>query len=227
MKRMLILTVLMSSLLMVSATAEVTGDIPVKWSQLPDMLNGYDVLSNNHTNTLAADDWRCGSLLPVTDVHWWGSYEFDDPVARPQGFNIFIWADLTGAIPSQPDGLLYSTYVPFTEANETFYGIQQRNDRRGFQYFAILDKPFEQEFGKIYWLGIQAVSSYYWGWKTSIDHWRDNAVEQVAGGWEKIIDPAGPTPQQTDLAFELSVIPEPGTFSLLAMGGMLLLRRRH
>jgi len=108
---MLILTVLMTALLMASAAADVTGDYPVKWSQLPDMLNGYDVLSNNHTHTLAADDWKCENPLPVTDVHWWGSYELDNASARPQGFNTTIWADLTGAIPSQPDGLLYATYV--------------------------------------------------------------------------------------------------------------------
>lgn len=57
------------------------------------------------------------------------------------------------------------------------------NDRKVWQYNFLMDEDeaFPQEQGQIYWLGVQAVVDTglpmpLWGWKTSLDHWNDDAV---------------------------------------------------
>jgi PEP-CTERM motif len=58
------------------------GD-PAKWAQLPDLSStGMDVYDARYplgfpsspTFKLLADDWRCTSVDPVTDIHIWGSW---------------------------------------------------------------------------------------------------------------------------------------------------------
>src|SRR3972149_8016431 len=92
---------------------------PVKiLSQEPDMLVGLDYSSEFKVPSLVADDWTCSnSLLPVTDIHWWGSYwktqqgyfYYSDhiPSAVNGGivsFTFKIWGDIPGPPFSQPDG---------------------------------------------------------------------------------------------------------------------------
>jgi hypothetical protein len=219
----------------------------VKWSQCPDFEFGYDILSNDHTVMLVADDFRSDGR-PVTDVHWWGSYERNQ-IITPLMFWIGFWSDKAGADPSQPDTLLKSYKIPFPETHEDFTDFQTRRqppsptdmDIMGFQYFVDLPEPFFEERGVTYWLSIQALSSPTWGWKTSFDdpHFRDDAVKaftlvpmDVGTMWpgpdsfEKQVDPI--TLHSKDMAFELTTIPEPSTILLLGSGlaGLAYWRRR-
>lgn len=80
---------------------------------------------------------------------------------------------------------------------------------------------------KVYWLGVDARTLYgqQFGWKTSRDHWNDDAVSEYVGStsWDELRYPqehpwAG---ESMDLAFV--IVPEPGTLVLLAMAGLGLL----
>jgi hypothetical protein len=82
--------------------------------------------------------------------------------------------------------------------------------------------PIIQEQGKIYWLDISVdlpgeSELGKLGWKTSLNHFEDDAVywDPITQGWIELLDPE--TQQSLDMAFVVSV-PEPGTFVLLGMG---------
>jgi hypothetical protein len=227
---------------------------PVKWSQLPEMgPYGYDFSSETSVPSMAADDFLCEDGSPVIDVHWWGSYwvpganwpyytsnNWPDPTAPTdtppgilQGFNIEFYADVPGGVDpdmpySHPGALLYEEFVPMAQVAEVFYGTIVHiggQEENVWQYNCDLPVPFYQQIGNIYWLKLQAVHSdltIQWGWHEADSLWNDNAVQMGFGRpgmWEILAD--------KDLAFELSVIPEPVTTLLLAGGLVALVRGRR
>jgi hypothetical protein len=251
-----------------SAVAEDTGD-PTKWSQLPDMgAYGYSFSSETVVPSVVADDFLCSSLLPVVDVHWWGSY-YDAGALRPypnsdnhtdptlvtgqapgilQGFVIEFWTDIPGGMDpsmpwSHPGTLLYGEFIPVSQVAEALYGTVTHvggMQENVWQYNCDLPRPFFQEpysepqdvdgdgvpDGTVYWLKIQAVHQdavIQWGWHEAETLWHDNAVQNWPPNpnlpvWNQIPD--------TDMAFELTVIPEPSMLLVLGMGVLALLRRR-
>jgi hypothetical protein len=258
MKRLVTLLVL-ALLIAVPAIAKASApDNPVKWSQPPEMVYpwGFDVESDQtmipgeipiFNNTVVADDWFCSDGLPVTDVHWWGSYLTDFNAV--DGFRISIHADIPAeatGLPSRPGRLLRSYTFAFGDVNQTFYDFDN-NDNVVYQYFVDLtDTPlgaFPQEEGTIYWLDIEAVKanqfSPYWGWHTAtlgpnLEHRLDDAV--IMFGY----DPAtGTYPEfgevafldgtiSLDMAFELTTVPEPSTIVIIAgaLAGFIGVARR-
>lgn len=227
--------------------ASLAGPIqdPVKYSQLPRMTaNSWDYSSEIKPGiqpplwSLMADDWKCPDGLPVTDIHWWGSYwippggytVYSDLLATAppggiQGFNITFYDDIPvdpskGIYYSRPGAVKKSLNISGT-ANETFYGTVNKGGgltEDVYQYFVKLDPQdyFHQEKDKIYWLSIQAVlptNVKQWGWHESIDHRYDYAVQQwgVESGW--YVACSG-----HDMAFELTTVPEPASFASLLMG---------
>lgn len=94
-------------------------------------------------------------------------------------------------------------------------------------------KPFVQQEGEIYWLGVHVApeqSGAEFGWKTSLDHWNDDATYYytIAGidppYWNELIDPVQGV--SLDMAFVITTIPEPSTVLLLMLGvGVLALQR--
>lgn len=210
--------------------------LDLKWSQTPDMTaNSTDIYDVNPT--VLADDWVCTNGLPITDIHWWGSYLlFDEDVAAPVN------------TPLHPDTFLFSQHldVPNDANNQLGYSYpgQQINSastllgQYAVSYFGSIDhgtyfehvyeytfnlsQPWTQTEGQIYWLDISAQYTdpniaTPWGWHTAEIPFNDAAViNGIDVGWI-------PYDGTTNLAFALSTaaVPEPGAMMLFAFGGIL------
>lgn len=139
-----------------------------------------------------ADDWQCTREGPVTDIHFWVSWQ-GDLVVPVDGFTVTIWSDN----PVGPNG--YS--IPGERLWERDFGpgdfvvrdlpdhIQDwfnpwtgeflPVDHMRWQQINIVDiwDPFYQEYGEIYWLEIDMWGAPNCGWKVSgSDQFRDDAV---------------------------------------------------
>lgn len=140
-------------------------------------------------------------------------------------------------------------------------------DDLAWQYNFFIDEPvaFQQERDKIYWLAVANIDpnndgvidvndvmaaqagANRFGWKTSRDHWNDDAVFIDIGNIFGLpVDAIGPPPgapnpgllwkdmrypaghpfagESIDLAFVIT--PEPATLALLTLGTLAVLRRR-
>ncbi len=248
--RIYALAIAVALLLSQVAIAEDTQQ-PVKWSQLPDMNLGLDWSTEVKVPSLVADDFLCEDGLPVTDIHWWGSYWIPNYPVPPDGsqhsdrlpngvpggierFLIQFWSDVPKD-PANPlsfshPGVAVSSVIEATSYNEVLYGTTSYGELV-YQYNVYLDPAqwFLQEQGTIYWISIQAVLQdplRQWGWHESKDHWNDAAVQDFkASGWVPIQNNL----YDNDMSFELTTIPEPS--SMLALfGGLAVLvgiRRRR
>lgn len=215
------------------------------YAQLPDP-NGWDVKAK-YTKVLA-DDWLCTETGPVEDVHFWGSW-YNEVVGDIRWYQISIHADIPdpdgpGPEFSRPGELLWLRifYPPEVQVRPWGTGQQgwydpynqfwvENNHINTWQYnINTIPDPFIQEKGKTYWLDVSVMCSYGdWGWKTSISpHWGDDAVwsAYIPGEytpWQEVRDPT--TGESLDMAFVIT--PEPGVVVILALGSLLLRRRRR
>ncbi len=100
----------------------------------------------------------------------------------------------------------------------------------------------------VYWLDVQATvpGAEVFGWKTSVNHYGDDAafadttLPLSMGGslygpapspvfWQDMHYPAGHpyAGQSIDQAFAITTVPEPASISLVALAGLMMLRRRR
>lgn len=178
----------------------------VKWAQ-PPVLNtdpqypacywGWDELSTYGDKQIVADDWPCTDDRPVTDIHWWGSYDGWDKELPPQGapdaFHIGIWTDVPEDVSnpfSHPGRMVWQTVVAREMLGERHAGCDYHPDMMMapdscFEYHLSLPENawFHQRPGedKVYWLSIAAQylgmqPEYAWGWKTRAHYFKDDAV---------------------------------------------------
>ena len=211
------------------------------YPQLPDHF-GWDV--NATFPKVLADDWLCTETGWVEDIHFWGSWreDWESPIAAiylsihanipegPGGWS--IPGDLLWAVTLEPD-MWVERY--WGEGDQGWYdpntGQWWEHDHFNiWQYNVFLpeDLWFWQEEETIYWLDISVIPSdpaTQWGWKTSQDHWNDDAVWSDFPGewWEELRDPI--TQESLDMAFVIT--PAPGVLSLLALAGCVGSRRRR
>ncbi|HET6428115.1 MAG TPA: GEVED domain-containing protein, partial [Phycisphaerae bacterium] len=149
----------------------------IKWGQDPD-----PQLSGRHTHDwddgtgpqwiTRADDWLCEGGL-VTDLHWFGNYETDASGLELRGsgvehFYLSIHEDLRGL----PGPEIWGMPVPMFLLTEAPTGLVNGEGSAIYSYDYILDRPFDQEQDKVYWLDITAYSwdpldPAMWRWQES------------------------------------------------------------
>ena len=212
-------------------------DHKMHFPQLPDP-DGWDVWAK------LADDWQCSQTGPVTDIHAWYSWQ-NDAVGAPAEVEVTIYSDdpnPTGGF-SRPDVILWERDFLIADVTsrldgtgdqgwfEPESGTYRESDHVNYYQLNIVDiiDAFEQQAGTIYWLGILLVDAQFEpvsaGWKTSLDHFNDDAAwyNFGLGEWQELIDPVSGA--SMDLAFVIT--PEPATMSLLGLGALLMLKRRR
>ncbi len=160
--------------------------------QLPDP-NGWDV---NATAPISlADDWQCTETGQLEDIHWWGSWRHDD-IGQLRGF----WITIHDNIPVGPNGWSvpgqivcppmyilegeYTTTLMDPSPQGWYDPVQGEiipgDHQQYFRYDYFLPEPCVQTVGQIYWLRISAdvvdPVNTHWGWKSTQDHWMDDAV---------------------------------------------------
>jgi uncharacterized repeat protein (TIGR01451 family) len=206
----------------VHATGELWPNHKMHYPQLPDP-SGWDVFAWM-PNGILADDFMCNETGPITDLHFWGSWYNDmmpNPEGNPLGFHISIHEDIPdpdgdGPLYSMPGTLLWERDVYFFNTTPMAPSLQgwyeppsyyeEYNHELYFQYDIFFEEPyFNQVEGTIYWVDIaphQDAPGYFWGWKTSLDHWNDDAVYSTIPGWGELRDPI--TNQSLDMAFVIT-----------------------
>jgi len=228
------------------ATPVGAGGDTVKYTQPPQEVGGFDFASQVNSDGygfVMLDDWICPDGKPITDIHWWGSYwttPAGGPVIYSDGlananpiegldFEIGIFSDIPADDPENPNGFSIPNLddllldVVFFDVSPT-YAFTETNvlgsaTEDVYSYSVDLPKAFDQTQGQVYWLGILALaddSCTQWGWHNSCTQTGDFAVQAslVDGDIGEFYIPCG----GVDMAFQLTTVPEPGSFLALGAG---------
>jgi hypothetical protein len=236
------------ALIAAPAWADWDPSLPAKWVQMPDPM-GWDV---DITTDWVYDDWQCWGSGPIRDIHFWMSWQGEN-IGQVQQVLVEIRSDVPAGqdLPySHPGPILWQSGFDPSQfvvrpagsgeqgwlAPSSTEPIWNRPDH--FQFFQVnipeIPDPFIQFTDEIYWLGLHIIPANaepgmpqpMAGWKTSIDHWNDDAAYYYGGMWRELVDPMSGL--SLDMAFVLTV-PEPATVMLILLGavGMLAISRRR
>ena len=207
-----------------------------KWCQGPDLSeNGLDVRASE--SVILADDFNCSKTTKITDITIWGSWNSDYlPYGSPNNvsFTLSIHSDIPASHSpsgySMPNEVLWYRNLMPSEVS-----IEKENINEGwydpYQYYYyfpgdhvcwkyVFHIPEANAFCQegepnnpvVYWLDVQAHPNdtmAQFGWKSSINHWNDDAVwtagcfEPYIGWWNELRYPPGHpySPNSIDLAF--------------------------
>ena len=230
-----IVYVLVSMVLITSTTLVIADWGPgdghkMHFPQLPDP-NGWDV---DFHDWWLGDDWLSNESGEVTDIHFWISFQGDVLMDLPY-VDVGIWSNNPGP-PSHPLDQLWTYQFmpddfiidgPWVGDQGWFWPNDVFNRPDHVEYWQInipdIEQPFIQQEGTMYWLVIRMPfdTDPYMppgvGWKTSLDHFEDNAVFGAPSSWEPIWDPI--TFEPIDFAFVINGS-SPDTFCCLNITGV-------
>ena len=245
MRKLLLLVAVVVIAFAAPANADWDPAQPYKWVQFPDLSDAGMDVNASEPYYLLADDFPCTTAGPITDIHIWGSWYQDVlPEGDPNSvvFTLSIHADIPESVSqtgySMPGELLWiRTFQPgsFTvqmwEDNlmEGWFEppdiYEPFGDTICWQYNFFIDEAdafYQQgtpDTPVVYWLDVQADpldADAWFGWKTSIDHWNDDAVwgygpEPYTEPWFELRYPPGHPyfPESIDLAFVITGEEEP------------------
>ncbi len=171
--------------------------------QLPDLDNGMNVLAVEPL--ILADDFLCTETGPITDIHLWGSW-LDD-----------IFPNNSGGVADPGEVAFHLSIHSDIPANAAMYSTP----------------------GELLWeMDFLPGSFRNRPWATSTERFFDPLNNVVIGfdthviQYNFLIDPADAFVQTAGEIYWLDVqafviTPEPATLSLLAMGGLAMLKRRR
>lgn len=152
---------------------------------------------------VVADDYRCIGSMPVTSVHWWGSYLGWDnyilPLQQPDSWLVGFWSNVSAGVVadfSYPETLLWQLHVSADRVKMEMVGRDEFPPNPDifpetcFQYYVDLKEDeifWQQDYLEMtqdntFWVSIVAVYSdtadimHPWGWKTRPWSWMDDAV---------------------------------------------------
>jgi len=186
------------------------------WPQLPDP-QGWDV--DVTWANIVADDWQCSATGLITDIHFWYSW-LQDIVGIIDNIDVGIYSNIPAEDNSDgysmPGKLLWERDFGPEDFSVCYWGRGMQgfmmggqfipNDHNGIYQCDIVDipNPYIQEQGAIYWLALSITIRdplrTHIGWKTSLDHFEDDAVYNVGpAAWVELRDPR--TEKSLDLAF--------------------------
>jgi len=208
------------------------------WGQTPDLsTTGIDVNATRTPSTpvqqyTLADDFQCTQTGPITQIVVYGSWWHDlVPNHSQVSFTLSLHSDVLGPPFSHPGPYLwYRTFSPGQYTYEQYApglnegwlnppsAYEQNADHACWRYtFNLNPGEFTQQGTPdnpvIYWLDVHATtpSTAFFGWKTSLDHWNDDAVwaygvEPIPqASWSALKYPTGHplAGQSIDLAFQI------------------------
>lgn len=185
---------------------------------------------------VVADDWECDGRPINAIRWWGSYIQYMGPVAapdtpqggvRPAGFRIRWFTDMPAA--QNPDGYsrpvyeLTNTFVQLLPPRSAITNTQQTAEKficstpldawgfsgqyeHKYQYTAVLEEPWNEKPGDVYWLSIEAVytnsftppadNTLMWGWETidPLYNWNDDAViasNLITGhtAWQEMVYP--------------------------------------
>jgi len=182
---------------------------PIEWDALATDITfcGWDEPSyaeeipgaTESSSSYPADDFRCLGPMPVTSIHWWGSYrdwrEQTLPVIGPDGWRITFWdntpADASNPY-SRPGKMVWQFDVAPARVSARPAGFDRFPNQSSdscFAYSLSLDPReyfWQQRYeGDIFWISVAALyktqrPDHVWGWKTRPWSWMDGAVRFVS-----------------------------------------------
>ncbi|HNS19450.1 MAG TPA: LamG domain-containing protein [Sedimentisphaerales bacterium] len=167
-----------------------------------DQASYVSKLSQYSTGTwyVPADDFRCIGDMPVTSVHWWGSYEGwngdEAPSVKPASWRIAFWSNAPADSRynySRPDSLLWVVSVTNDRVEQEWAGFNEFPEKSidtSFRYSLALtsseyfdqNRYVESTRDDVFWISITAVytgspgPTYPWGWQTRPQVWEDAAI---------------------------------------------------
>jgi hypothetical protein len=196
---------------------------PMKWEQMPEYADGFDLQSQLDSTDcepahIIADDWICPDGRPIIDIAWWGSYRNNEKF-QPDGFHLVIYNSDPW---DQPCEAIRHMLVGFSEVNETDTGKTDAMGQKVYKYtFHIPSGQWvTQELGIKYWLCIVADTpniglTPIWGWHTG-RHWPVSGFIDAMANEDGVcadfpdVDPQSWISTACNMAFSLTMLPGPG-----------------